>query len=276
MSYDIDTNQILAELNETPAAEPPAEADHQTAQAPVPEPAPEPKFYEFSWNGQQVRGDENQLLKWASQGYDYSQKMGEINNRSKSLEEKYSKYLEIDDFATKNPDWWNHVENSWGSRETYNLAPEFQQALEPYVKELSAVKSFINDYQRQQEEIKAKEDDARLTNHIQEVQSKYTDVDFQSKDESGQTLEYRILKHANENGIGNFQTAFLDYYQDNLQKLYESRGRQAVEAERKKAREQGLLGKFPAPSSQQSKAPVQHRTYDDAFKAALSELGINQ
>jgi hypothetical protein len=269
----IDTQAILQSVESGQDYNPaPAEAPAQ--QAPEPQAAPEPKYYEIPWNGQKVRGTEDQLVKWASQGYDYSQKMAEINAKAKEYEQSYGRYREIDDFVKQNPDWWNHVESQWQSRDTFGLDPQLQKVLEPVQSELSTIKSFINEYQQRQMEEQARQDDQRLTEEISSLRSKYPDVDFGSKDENGQSLEYRVIKHANENGITKFTTAFLDYYHDNLQKLYEARGRSAVEQDFQKRKSLGLLGQSQAPTRQQmfeSQRPV---SYEDAHKLALKELGL--
>lgn len=282
MSYnDVSNEAILSEIGsvgtgaEEAVSSPESPQESPVAATQIPQaPQESPKSYEFNWNGQMIRGSEDQLVKWASQGYDYSQKMSGLNQKEQEFQSLYSKYQQIDQFAKQNPDWWAHTENSYKARETYNLPPEFQKALDPLLTELNTVKQFVNEHQKAQIEKEAKEHDNRLAEEIGGLQKKYPDVDFASRDNAGQSLEYRVIKHANERGIPNFTAAFLDYYHDSLATIFEARGRSAVEQDLKKRREQGLLGKAPAPRSSDLFPNAQPRNYEEAHKMALKEFGL--
>lgn len=257
-------------------------APTETPAESTPAAAATPQEWEVPWNGQSVKAPQDQVIKWASMGYDYSQKMQAFNqereafNSQKSqYDEKYSRYSEIDQFASQNPEWWEHVEQSWQNREMQQLAPELQEAIKPYLKELNAVKQFQNEWHKEKLAQQQQHEDAQLDQQIGEIRKQYTDVNFDATDENGQSLEFRILAHANANGLPTFKAAFLDYYHDNLAKIYEGRGRKAVETEYQKRKSLGLLGETPAPASQigaQQRAPV---SYEQGLQMALQEYGLS-
>lgn len=283
------TESILAEFSSEPAAPGDVSGSPEQPTAPAQQSAAQPqqtsKEWEIPWNGQKVKASEDQIVKWASQGYDYSQKMNEFSRtreeaerstqaKQQEYEQKFGRYREIDDYVKTNPDWWNHVEQGWAQRQTHGLPPEIKQAIEPLVNEMREVKAFHNQIQIERQEQEARKQDEVLGQEISGLQSKYN-VDFASRDEAGQTLEYRILKHAQSLGIPTFKAAFLDYYHDSLEKIYEQRGREAVQKEFQTRRASGLLGTTQAPTLGRDETPMRARTYDDAHKAALREYGIN-
>ncbi len=275
-------DQILAEYesNVAAASEPSAQAapeaqQQQTApQAAAPQAQEQPREWQLPWNGQIVRANEDQLLKWASQGYDYSQKMAEFNNSRQDLETRFGRYKEVDEYVQKDPAWWSHVEKSYAERETAHLPPDVKKAIEPLVNELKELKSFQNQWHQEKLEAAAKEDDAKLVGEISTLQKKFN-VDFAERDQAGQTLEYRVFQHALNSGIPTFKAAFLDMYGDNLTKLGEARGREAAMRELQSRRSTGLLGDAPsrAPlSNGQPSRPA--RNYEEAHRQALAEIGL--
>lgn len=288
MSEYASTESILAEYSGQ-TAEPGADSaspgqEQQSPTAPAAQAQPAAKEWEVPWNGQRIKANEDQMVKWASQGYDYSQKMNEFSRsreeaaqaeqaRAAEYEEKYGRYRQIDDYVKTNPGWWEHVEQGWNQRQTYALPPEVKQAIEPLVSELREVKQFHNQIQIERQEQAARADDKALGDEIGSLQSKYS-VDFSARDQAGQTLEYRVLKHAQEIGAKTFRAAFLDYHQDDLAKMYEQRGREAVQKDLQSRRQSGLLGTSQAPTLGRDDTPMRARTYDDAHKAALREYGI--
>jgi hypothetical protein len=250
-SSDHDVDAILAEVYG--GGEKPAQQD---SQATSPPPAPEPREFEFNHRGQAIKIKENdpRMTQWMQQGYDYAQNIsafkGERDTWEKQRqdwEKQWNPYKEVDSFARDNPDWWNHVEQSYQSRlSTPVEIPEpVKQYLEPIIKDYSLVKGFVQDYQKQQIEKQQQEEDAKLEEAIKSIQGKYKDLDFSAQDESGLSLEQRVLNHAMQNQFPTFRAAFLDYYHDNLEKLAEARGKEMTMKEIEKRKKLGLLDEKP-------------------------------
>jgi hypothetical protein len=246
--YDVDAILAQAYGNEAPP---------QAEQSPQPQSAaPEPREFEFNHRGQAIKIKENdpRMVQWMQQGYDYSQNINAFKGERETWEKqrqdwesKWNPYKEVDQFAQTNPDWWKHVEQSYQQRLStpVDIPEPVKQYLEPIIKDYSMVKGFVQDYQKQQIEKQQAEEDAQLNEAIKSIQGKYKDLDFSAKDESGLSLEQRVLNHAIENNLPNFRAAFLDYYHDNLEKLAEARGKEMTMKDFEKRKKLGLLDEKP-------------------------------
>jgi hypothetical protein len=128
--------------------------------------------------------------------------------------------------------------------------------------------------QEKQAEQKQKED-AALDSEVSKIMEQHKDLDWTSADESGFTLEQRVLKHANDTGINSFRAAFRDYNHDQLLKLAELRARESAMLERQKVTKNGLLGQSPTPKKGlQTAENVKGKSYNNLVSEALNELGI--
>lgn len=253
------------------------------SQTEVVEQASQSFLREFKANGKVVKVDDPAKWdQWAQQGYDYSQRIAELKAEREEFERQrtdlqtsLNRYSEVDRFAKENPDWWNHVEQSYAQRDQHGIDPNFQKVLEPLQSELKELKKFYNDVQRARQEEEAARADQALNEEIGAVKKAYSDVDFSVVNGSGQSLEDAVIAHANANGIPSFKAAFLDYYHDNLTKLYEARGRQAVERDLAQRQKTGLLGQTQAPvTSKAQPTSTRGKSYDDLMREAMDEFGI--
>lgn len=280
---DIDVDGLLAGI-ESPSS------DIPMSDAPAAQEAPatanqQPQEYEFTWNGKQIKAPVDKLTKWASQGYDYAQRMEEFKRQQADFESqrqqyepKLNRYKEVDEFASKNPDWWNHVEKTWAER---------QQALDPsnpVAGELQQLKSELQEFKQFKEQLiqektqaQQRQEDEALEGEISQMRNMHKDLDWTGVDESGLTLEMRVLKHAQQTGINSFRAAFRDYNHDQLMKSAELKAREAAVLERQKVVKSGLLGQSPTPKKGiQSAENVKGKSYSNLVQEALSELGLNK
>jgi hypothetical protein len=250
--------------------------------------APQGFRKEMTVNGEKILvDDEAKYDQWAQQGRHYSQQMAELNQQKAEweaekagLQSKLDQYREVDNYAKENPEWWNHVEQNYNSRDAQQLTPEIKAALEPVLKDFSEVKEFANKLQIERQEELAKKEDEALKLEVSTLSKEYPEIDFTAADPSGQSFELQILKHAEAQGIPSFRAAFLDYHQGQLQKIYEARGRKAADdaiAQRNKA---GILGRTQAPTKGQADMLVnpRNKSWDDVLseaKEAFSSLQSN-
>lgn len=275
----VDVEGILSEVESPstniPMSSPAPEAPPQEAKAQAQE-------YEITWNGKQIKAPVDRLKQWASQGYDYAQRMeafkaeqAKFNESRQQFDSRLQRYHEVDQFAQKNPEWWSHVESTWQNR---------QQALDPenpLVNELMSVKSQLADIVKFKEELssqqameKQKQEDEVLNKEVDELRSTYKDLDWASVDENGFTLEQRVLQHAVNTGINSFRAAFRDYNHDQLVKIAELRAKESAMQERQKAAKLGLLGRTPTPTKGIQATEVKGKTYNNLVQEALGELGL--
>lgn len=264
---------------------------------PAPTKPAEPSFEKrIKWNGQEiVVNDPSKYDTWAQQGYDYSQRMSQLNSEREQFQrtqaensEKYKRYAEIDSYVSQDPQWWQHVEQQWAQRHQnamaqglginpMEMAPELKQVLDPVLAELTELKKFYNDVQKQKIEQAQAEEDRKYFEEVAGLQKQFPEFDFQSKGQSGQTLEAEIVKFANERQIPSFSAAFYAYYQPNLQKIYESRGRKSAEAELVNRKKEGIISQSETPQSankQASPSDGRKRTYDDIARDIKAQFGL--
>lgn len=237
----------------------------------------------FDWNGRKIVPDSrDKVMTWASQGYNYSQRMGELNKRFSEFDQtrsewepKIKKYSEVDEYIAKNPDWWAHVEQSWAEKNNVQVSPELEPVLRPIQEKLSQFEQFLEkQQQREQQEVIAKQDQA-LETEIKATRDKFPNIDFSAVDGTGEALELRVLKHANATGIPTFRAALLDYMSDRLPDLYRAEGREAVAKAQAQAAKSGVLGRTPAPTKGLAPASnVRAKSWDQLASEAKSELGI--
>ncbi len=287
----IDVDALMTEV-ESGASERQMSAPEPTA-APTQEPAaaPTPSEIEFAWNGKQVKAayTDPRVKQWASQGYDYNQRMEQFKQerevfekQQSGLKEIESRYKPVEDYIEKNPQWWDHVQKAYqqamGAAQSQSpndpTAVVEQKVLKSLEAELGPVKQFIQEQQiKQQTEARQAEDHA-LETEIKSIREQYRDLDWNSSDESGRPLELRVLEHAAAQNISSFRAAFRDYQHDQLVKLAEERGKQTVVKERQAKTRMGLLGQSPTPKKGVTAAEnVKSKSYDELMAEGAEEYG---
>jgi len=241
---------------------------------------------EITVNGEKiVVDDEAKYDQWAQQGRHYSQQMAELNQQRQAWEQekadmqsRLNRYQEVDSYAKENPEWWNHVEQNYNSRDAGQLTPEIKAALEPVLKDFSEVKEFANKLQIERQEELAKKEDEALKQEVSNLSKEYPEIDFTAAGQDGQSFELQILKHAEAQGIPSFRAAFLDYHQGQLQKIYEARGRKAAEDAIAQRAKQGILGRTQAPTQANTDMLVnpRNKSWDDVLSEAKEAMSILQ
>lgn len=259
---------------------PPADAAQPTAQE-----------IEFIWNGKQVKVPmtDPRVRQWAAQGYDYAQKqqmlkqeMQTLEEQKKLFEQQYSPYKQIDEYIQSNPEWWQHVQAQYEAAQAQAQAGgakagerDEQAALAELEKHpvIQQFKEFMAQQQAEKESQQRAEQDKQLTGEIQSIRDQFKDLDWDSPDQDGYSLESRVLKHAVDNGIKSFRAAFRDYNHEHLMKLAEERAKEQVVKDAQKRTKLGLLGQTQAPLKTISPAEdVKNKSWDQLLKEGLEEL----
>lgn len=275
-SEEIDVDSLLSNINEPSEGIPMSAKPDPEPAAPTPAPVQE---FEYDWRGQKVKEPIDVILKRAGMGRDYNHlveehksKVSEWEKQRQENDTKYSRYREVDEFVAKNPDWWQHVEQSWQSREK---PAEIDPNLKPFLDELNQVKSKLSEFEQKEQQLIVSQEDEAFAKEEQGIREKYSDLPWDTPGPDGKSLYYKVLKHGTENGIKSFKTAFTDFYHDELEKRAESRGKEAVVKDTQKKTKLGLLGETQAPKKGITSAQnIKNRSYDDLTREALEELGI--
>lgn len=246
---------------------------------------------EFTHNGKQVKGTLEQVLKWAQQGYDYPQKMQQLNQQTnrwnaekQQWEQKWGQYKQIDEYAKTNPQWWNTVKQQWETRGTTpqtteqtqagNQPDRYQQEIQALKDQLAQVAQPVQQYLTLQQQEQVKGEDLALDNEIKSIRDKYKDLDLDAIDESGKSLEFRVLEHASQHGIKSFQTAFRDLCHDQILANAQQQAKLNVASEVQKNSRLGVLGKSPTPQTKgfQPVQNIRNKSYNDIDAETLAEL----
>lgn len=277
MEENVTTEQTTDELYNSVMA--PKETDiPMSAQAPV---EAAPSTHEITVNGKQIAATVDQLKQWASQGHDYSQKMESFKAQQEEFNSKYKSLSEIDEFAKQNPDWFDHVQDAYNSRDQQaQQAAQEDTAGDP---EITAIKETLGDlanfkqeFIASQNRIQREDEDKLLDLEIKSIKDQYKNEDWNTPDENGHTLESRILQHATKIGVDKFSVAFRDHMHDSLITKAREAGKSALGEDLAKKTKLGLLGISSTPTKGLTGAGnVKSKSYDDLLAEAKEEFGIS-
>lgn len=264
---------------------------NETASTPAPSstPAPEQKPQETAkeqaareWllnvNGKQIKTtDEQKMIQWAQQGYNYAQSMEMLKKEKEELSNKYKgydRYSEIDQYAKQNPDWWQQVEQSYAQR-LQDPQNQTQSQFEKLLNErLGPISEFISELQNQKKDYESQQADSALRGEIESISKDYPEVDLFRADESGKTLEMKVIEHAQQRGIPSFTAAFRDYYFQDLIKLERARAQEEATKKIQAQRKNGIVSQSSTPTKKGEFSYNPRASYNDQVHEALSELGF--
>jgi hypothetical protein len=280
----LDLDSVIAE-SEAPV-EPPA----MTAPEPVKPVAEEPQtaaqMVDLKWRGETIQKPLDSVINMAQQAYDLDQRNREFREEKDSFtaerqeaEALINRYKAIDEHAIKNPGWFDHVQNEW-NRLQQGLPPEGYDAEDPMVQqnlklqkqvqELAQWKNNIESERTSAEEAAA---DEKYAQSKQELVEKYEGLNWEATDESGYTLEARVLKHGLDNQLP-FKAAFLEYYTPTLLKMAEEKGQRVTSEAVQKSAQAGVVSRTPGPRQQKAKrTDFSNVSWDQLADEALAEVG---
>lgn len=284
-------DQLLAHI-EAPQGESPMEAaPTQPEPVSAPEattPAPEPE-YEIVYRGQTEKLPVSKLRQFAQMGRDYSEKMGEFNRtrqkfeqdrqtwqqKQAEIEKLASTYGPIDEYMKQNPDFREHVIQSYQQRMAAQPHGQLAPLLKPIQEKLAKTEEFISSIMEEKKAVQAKAEDEALGQEIKAYREKYSDFDWDSLDNNNLTLEQRVIQHAIANNIGTFRAAANDLLHDELLKRAALKSKEEIGKDIQKKTKLGLgpVTKQPTQKLARAKHPGAS-SYDDLANEALRELGI--
>lgn len=239
--------------------------------------------YEYKARGQTIKEPIDKILQRASQGYDYAQSMSEFNRQKLEHEKMYGPYREIDDYAKQNPDWFNHVRSAYQDRGNFRPQAGAQTPVDgnvdPHIQAINEKLSRLEKQEQDRELTKqASERESQDKKYLEELESirkSHKNLDFDSPDVNGKSLELQVLEHARDNNISSFKTAFRDFYHEKLLDRAREEGKELAAKEVAKRSKLGLLGEHSAPKEKGLSPPKsggkQYEDVDDILK----EMGLN-
>lgn len=248
--------------------------------------------------GKEIPLDEHKYKMYAQKGYNYEGKMHQLrvdrNIYSKEREEfetqkashetQTEELRRIDEYARQNPQWLEHVKQSWlqAQQQSGQYGQNSYQTQNPYTQQISrletAVNQLLSERQAQQKDTEMRavaEKDAKLESSIAEYKDSFPDFDWEKADETGLKLDQRVMQHAIDNGIKSFKAAARDFLWDEHMSRAQINTKEKVGKEIQKQQKLGL-GTPTAKSQMQVKRTesVRGKSYDDIASEALRELGL--
>jgi hypothetical protein len=289
---DLTDEQIDALVNEDQVSRQAAPEEEKAV------PQPQESAYApmtFTANGKEITADNPDLAKkWMSMGYNYGQHINdfkkqqeEFSTRQQEFDSKYSLYEKIDQEAQKNPQWWEHVQNSFNQmgssqaqtpqegEQQQEVNPEIQALKEEFNKELDDLRSFKNEVLAEKNARKMEEEDQALKAEVQSIRDNHKDLDWTTPNEEGKTLEYRVLEHAQNKGINSFEVAFKHMMHDELVNRARQVSLDTARKEIQRNHKLGLLGETPEPLKKViGESDPKSSSWEDLENEALKEYGL--
>lgn len=255
----------------------------------TPEPKASKEEYEFTHNGKQVKGTRDQIIKWAQMGYDRPQVAQKWNQEKQQWEQeksKYKVYQDIDAYASQNKEWWDHVSKSWQNRnqptQPQATQPTGEQTGQPAYdpryqtleQKLSQLEPLVQELTQFKQTQAIQEEDTKLDKEVQSIRESHQDLDWESLDANGKSLETRVLEHARDTGIRSFRAAFRDLLHEELVGKAESLGKLAVSKGIQNQTKLGVLGQSPTSrmSRPEPKRNMRQTSYEELEREIRDEL----
>lgn len=289
---ELDYNAMAQELEsgsfEAPA---PAEQAGQPGQS-----AFDPNMViQYKASGRDLSEPLSTVIQRAQRGYDYAQLVEQHKQREAELQAQHQQAQEMaqrwqpyHEYAEKNPEWADHVRQQWEQRLSYQQPsnPMQQQTMDspqfnlpPEVSEkIARMEQFIQQQEMQAQMAQRASEDQALAQEIEQIRKSYPDIDFAHTDpETGESLEARVLRHAQDNRIFNFEAAFKHYYFDKLLDRQVLKAKEDATKALTQAQKSGFLASGDKPMLTQNPFNQQqnkHMSYHQAMDVAARELGF--
>jgi hypothetical protein len=256
-----------------------------TAEAPAPQSAWDKDTLKV--NGKEITATREEILKWASMGHNAPNLMNEWKAKEsawtkqqqdiqakeaqlKEIESKWSPYKEVDEYASKNPDWWKQVQENY---KQHIQSAETNPEIAALKQELAEIKRFKDEIINEKKSEQLSKEDQQLSSEVESIRKQFTNLDFDTPDESGKSLEMKVLEHAVNNDIKSFKVAFRDFYHDHLLSKAREEGKELVSKEVQKQSKLGILNVTSKPTKGiQLAQNVKDKSYNDLEREALEEL----
>ena len=252
--------------------------------------------HEYNADGKVVKEDLATILKRASQGYHYAQKMNQVNQteaewseKIKGYETNAEKYTRFEAYAKENPAWYEHWQKAYESRGQQQLGggevdgqapPQDLQALldQKLEEKLKPFQEHFNSLQEQKARDAVLNEDKQFEAEVQSIRKQYPDIDFDATDpDTGKSLEYKVIEFGAKNRLTSFATAFKAFHHDKLVEREVLRAKDSWTKETQQQRKSGIIDIRSNPSPKNA-GPVNNKglSWDQAMELAAKDFGIGK
>ena len=248
---EIETNEVIEQAPEELLASVEAQAPEHTQIQDAAPPVAAPEEYSITVGGKEIKAPMDKLIKWASMGYDAPNKIGQLNRELESWKKREAelnamdqRYKTVDEYVKQNPQWFQFIQQQYEKQQAQGLGQDH-----PLLQELNSLKTTVNDLAQYKNNIVTQQEDTAYNEELDSIKKAYPKVDFNTPDESGKSLEYKILEHAQQNGIRSFKTAYRDFYHDEIIKMKAEEAKENVIKDKVAKSKLGVLGTSPVPTT---------------------------
>jgi len=119
----------------------------------------------------------------------------------------------------------------------------------PLLQELNSLKATVQDLAQYKNQIVTQQEDSAYNEELNTIKKQFPKLDFSSPDESGKSLEFKVLEHAKQNGINKFTAAFRDFYHDELMKIKAEEAKEAMVKDKQTKSKLGVVSTSPQPTT---------------------------
>ena len=226
-----------------------------------------------------------QLISLAQQGYSYSQRMHELNEREQQLnaqQAQYAQYQQLEEAFAKNPafrqqilNYYNNALTPQQQQQQQNGTAGAQQLPPEIVQQIQGLTEFKNNFETYQQQQQAQQADQEVMSEVQSLQTKYKRDDWETPNSNGLTLIQEVVKHALDNGGIKLETAFRDIMFDQHTQNAQAEALKQQANSQQAARKAGIVssGKNRGSTPPKEVNPAS-MDYNQIEKMIKSEYGI--
>jgi hypothetical protein len=236
----------------------------------------DPQQWGYKYKGQMIfPKDRNHLITLAQQGHMAAQRMAELNKLRTDLDaqgKQYEPLKQLDEVFKKNPKFaqkiWDLYQRAQSGEDVLNGGGGEKE--DPVYGQLTQeVQSVKSDLQK----IKEEKEDQALEREIDTLKKNHADHEW-GTDEGDGTLEFRIMKHAHDNGFNSLESAYRDLMWDTVRTNTEASTLQKAKENRVAEKKAGVIdkggtGQRPA---QKSGINIRDVSYNQIAEAAIKGL----
>jgi hypothetical protein len=233
--------------------------------------------------GKEISVNDENYRQYAQKGYDYESKMKEFNVERKMFQQEREKFQEdigelkeINEYAKQNPEFERIVKQQWELAQQGRL-PDMQPQDQVSLLEakVNRMQELLDSQKQESESRRVAELEVKQESAISKFKDEHSYLDWETKDEHGQTLEDRVGEKMLESGVRDFNLMAKAMLMEKIVAHKALESKENVGKDIQKANKLGL-GKVTKKPQMKLK-PLENarsKSWDEVLREAMDEEGI--